>query len=74
MGDNEPVAQSITENASHTLCMTIYSYKREGMSDEEYRTYMLEKHAPLASTLMEKYGITGFTMVHKITPNTVVLD
>lgn len=45
------------------LCFTIYSHKKEGLSDEAYRQYMLETHAPLASTLMEKYGIVGFNMV-----------
>ncbi len=47
------------------LCLTIYSYKKDGMSDEDYRQYMLRTHAPLASTLMEKYGIVGFNMVQK---------
>ena len=48
---------------SKMLCMTIYSYKKAGLSDDDYRNYMLQTHAPLASTLMEKYGIVDFTMV-----------
>ena len=51
------------ESHGKMLCLTIYSYKRAGLNDEEYREYMLKAHAPLASRLMEKYGITGFTMV-----------
>jgi EthD domain len=51
------------EGKGKMLCLTIYSYKKAGLSDEQYREYMLKTHAPLASTLMEKYGIIGFTMV-----------
>jgi hypothetical protein len=46
------------------LCLTIFSYKKPNLSDTAYRDYMLQTHAPLASTLMEKYGIVGFTMTH----------
>jgi len=52
-----------SEGKGKMLCLTIYSYKKAELSDEEYRSYMLKTHAPLASTLMEKYGIVGFTMV-----------
>lgn len=51
------------EGKSNMLCLTIYSYKKAGLSDEEYRDYMIQTHAPLASKLMEKYGIVAFTMV-----------
>lgn len=57
-----------TSSAGKTLCLTVYSYKKEGLSDEEYREYMLKTHAPLASKLMEKYGITDFTMVTTESP------
>jgi EthD domain len=56
-----------TEGKGKMLCLTIYSYKKADLSDEEYRSYMLKTHAPLASTLMEKYGIVGFTMVWTVT-------
>ncbi len=57
-----------SKGKGNMLCLTIYSYKQPDLSDEEYRSYMLKTHAPLASTLMEKYGIVGFTMVFFFPP------
>jgi hypothetical protein len=50
------------------LYLTIYSYKKAGFSDDEYRSYMLQTHDPLVSTLMEKYDIVDFTMVSPFNP------
>lgn len=50
-------------NDGKLLCLTVYSYKREDLDYEQYQEHMLGVHARLASTLMENYGIVGFTMV-----------
>ena len=44
-------------------CLNILGYKKPGISDEHYRDYMVNVHAPLVQGLMEKYGFVKWSMV-----------
>lgn len=45
------------------LCLNILGFKKPGISGQDYRDYMIHTHAPLVAGLMEKYGITQWSMV-----------
>ena len=45
------------------LAWTVCAYRKPGMSEEDYHTYMSEIHGPLVKGLMAKYGMLSFAMV-----------
>jgi hypothetical protein len=51
------------------LCLTMCAYRREGMSEDDYRNYMTTIHAPLVQGLMIKHGIDKYSMVSTMVPS-----
>ncbi|KFY21346.1 hypothetical protein V493_07481 [Pseudogymnoascus sp. VKM F-4281 (FW-2241)] len=46
------------------LCLTMLGYMKAGLTEDELYHFQIEKHAQLVSGLMEKYGVTRYTITH----------
>lgn len=55
---------SLNEERKRLLCWTVCAYRKPGMDEADYHSYMSKVHAPLVKDLMVKYGITRWSMVH----------
>jgi hypothetical protein len=53
-----------TDNMAPVLAWTVCAYRKPGLSEEEYHTYMSEIHGPLVRGLMVKHGMISFAMVN----------
>lgn len=52
-----------TPQTTRLFCWTVCAYRKPGMSEEAYHTYMSTIHAPLVRDLMAQYGIVSWEMV-----------
>ena len=48
------------------LAWTVCAYRKEGLSEDEYHSYMSEIHGPLVKGLMAKYGMLSFSMAQAL--------
>lgn len=50
-------------DSNRVFALTICAYRKPGMDEESYHSYLSEKHAPIVKDLLAKHKIISYTMV-----------
>lgn len=50
-------------SAQRVYALTICAYRKEGMSEDDYHSYLSQHHANLVKIHLVKTGIVSYTMV-----------
>lgn len=66
--DSEVPGPPDSTKKNRYLCLTICGYRKQGMSEEDYRNHMVNISAPMTKDLMVKYGVKRWTQVSIMTP------
>lgn len=53
----------MTGTFRHVAKATFLISKKEGLSDEEFRKYYTEVHAPMALDFCKRYGVLDYSIV-----------
>ncbi|KAJ5196747.1 hypothetical protein N7449_007226 [Penicillium cf. viridicatum] len=60
--------------SQRVYALTICAYRKEGMSEGDYHSYLSEHHAKLVKTHLVKAGIVSYTMTHNTTETKQMLQ
>ncbi|KAL8734253.1 MAG: hypothetical protein Q9181_003282, partial [Wetmoreana brouardii] len=60
-GEDVPLLKD--QKPGQKFVLSILGYRKEGLSEEEYREYMTEVHSPMVKALMARYGTERWTMI-----------
>ena len=67
---NNGESSAKTPNGAQKLyAVTVFGYKKEGMSEEEYHEYISKTHAGHLKALLAREDIVSYTMVRRLFPS-----
>ena len=57
---------AMAEKTPHRLlCLTVFTYRKPGISEDDYHRYVSQVHVPLGSDIMAEYGVVQRFVVRK---------
>ena len=54
------------KNPHKLLCLTVFSYRKPDISEDDYHKYISQVHVPLSSDIMAEYGVVQRFEVRKL--------